>query len=123
MLKKFAAAALIAVAATTTVALPASAAVTSAAAPVTVQGFTLLKSTSGYGRTLRLWQNSGNGLVHGNLSGAQAGDQLSIGNCCYPYTTYETVTSNGQAELNTGEYNNYGPRVNATLANGAQLYL
>jgi hypothetical protein len=122
MLKKIAAAALIATAATTTVVLPASATATSASAPVTVQGFTLLKQTSGYGRTLRLWHNSANGLVHGNLSGARYGDRLSIGNCCYPYTTYETVTSNGQSELNTGEYGNYGPSVNGVFADGGELH-
>ncbi|MEU8636626.1 hypothetical protein AB0C38_31030 [Amycolatopsis sp. NPDC048633] len=123
MMKKLAAAAFIAFAVTTAVGAPASAAPSAAAAPVTIEGFTLLKQTSGYGRTLRLWQNTGNGLVHGNLSGAQYGDQLYIGNCCYPYVTYETVTSTGQYELNTQEYGNYGPRIGGVLANGGQLYL
>jgi hypothetical protein len=122
MLKKIAAAALIAAAATTTVVVPASAAATSASAPATVQGFTLLKERTGYGRALRLWQNSANGLVHANLSGARYGDRLSIGSCCYPYTTYETVTSNGQSELNTGEYGNYGPSVNGVFADGGELH-
>ncbi|WP_328445812.1 MULTISPECIES: hypothetical protein [unclassified Amycolatopsis] len=129
MMKKLAAVAFLAFAVTTAVATPASAAPAAStapaasAAPVTIEGFTLLKQTSGNGRTLRLWQNTGNGLVHGNLSGAQYGDQLYIGNCCYPYVTYETVTSYGQYELNTQEYANYGPRVGGVLADGGQLYL
>jgi hypothetical protein len=122
MLKKIAAAALIAAAATTTVVMPASAASTTTSAPVTVQGFTVLKEKSGYGRTLRLWLNSANNQVHANLSGARYGDKLSIGSCCYPYTTYETVTSNGQSELNTGEYGNYGPSVNGVFADGGELH-
>ncbi|MFI5583924.1 hypothetical protein ACIA5G_02735 [Amycolatopsis sp. NPDC051758] len=121
MLKKFAAATLIAAAAVTTVSVPASAAPVSAA-PVSVQGFTVLKEKSGYGRTLRLWLNSANNQVHANLSGARYGDKLSIGSCCYPYTTYETVTSNGQSELNTGEYGNYGPSVNGVFAGGGELH-
>ncbi|WP_326945897.1 MULTISPECIES: hypothetical protein [unclassified Amycolatopsis] len=129
MMKKLAAVAFLAFAVTTAVSAPASAAPAAStapvvsAAPVTVQGFTLLKQTSGNGRTLRLWQNTGNGLVHGSLSGAQYGDQLYIGNCCYPYVTYETVTSTGQYELNTQEYGNYGPRIGGVLADGGQLYL
>lgn len=117
MLKKIAAVALVAAAATVTVEVPAS------AAPASVQGFTVLKQTSGNGRTLRLWLNSANNQVHANLSGARYGDTLSIGSCCYPYTTYETVTSNGQSELNTGEYGNYGPNLNATLAGGGELHV
>ncbi|MGW5716465.1 hypothetical protein ACWEVP_09905 [Amycolatopsis sp. NPDC003865] len=116
MFKKFAAATLIAAAAVTTVSVPAS------AAPASVQGFTVLKERSGYGRTLRLWLNTSNNQVHANLSGARYGDKLSIGSCCYPYTTYETVTSNGQSELNTGEYGNYGPNVNGVFADGGELH-
>lgn len=122
MLKKIAAAALIAAAATTTVSVPVAAAAESVSAPVSVQGFSVLKERSGYGRTLRLWLNSGNGLVHASLSGARGGDKLSIGSCCYPYTTYETVTSSGQAELNTQEYGNYGPSVNGVFADGGELH-
>ncbi|WP_410638248.1 hypothetical protein [Amycolatopsis sp. lyj-346] len=122
MLKKIAAATLIAAAATTMVAVPASAAATTASAPVAVQGFTLLKERTGYGRALRLWLNTSNNQVHANLSGARYGDKLSIGSCCYPYTTYETVTSNGQSELNTGEYGNYGPSVNGVFASGGELH-
>jgi hypothetical protein len=114
MLKKMALAAVIACAATTVVSVPASAA---------VEGFTLQKEVSGHGRTLRMWKNNSNGLVHGNLSGAWAGDQLSIGSCCYPYTTYETVTSNGTPELNTQEYRDYGPNLNAALNGGGELHL
>ncbi|MGW3962124.1 hypothetical protein ACWED2_20040 [Amycolatopsis sp. NPDC005003] len=122
MLKKTAAAVLIAAAATTAVAMPASASTTAASAPVAVQGFTLLKERTGYGRALRLWLNTANNQVHANLSGARYGDKLSIGSCCYPYTTYETVTSNGQSELNTGEYGNYGPSVNGRFADGGELH-
>ncbi|MFJ7210579.1 hypothetical protein [Amycolatopsis sp. NPDC098790] len=121
MLKKFAVVLVAAAAATTAVSVPASAAAASAA-PVSVQGFTVLKQTSGYGRTLRLWLNTSNNQVHANLSGARYGDKLSIGSCCYPYTTYETVTSNGQSELNTGEYGNYGPSVNGVFASGGELH-
>ncbi|WP_410621663.1 hypothetical protein [Amycolatopsis sp. cmx-8-4] len=78
MMKKLAAAALIAFAVTTAASAPVSAAPAASAAPVTIQEFTLLKQTSGNGRTLRLWQNTGNGLVHGNLSGAQYGGQLYL---------------------------------------------
>ncbi|QKV76651.1 hypothetical protein [Amycolatopsis sp. Hca4] len=117
MFKKIAATALITAAAATALVAPAS-----AAAPVTVQGFTLLKERTGYGRALRLWLNTANNQVHANLSGARYGDRLSIGSCCYPYTTYETVTSNGQSELNTGEYGNYGPSVNGVFADGGELH-
>ncbi|MEU5257519.1 hypothetical protein [Amycolatopsis sp. NPDC021455] len=120
MFKKTAVAAMVACAATVAVSVPASAG--TGTAPVAVQGFTLLTERTGYGRALRLWQNSANGLVHANLSGARGGDKLSIGSCCYPYTTYETVTSTGQAELNTQEYRNYGPSVNGVFADGGELH-
>ena len=116
MLKKTVVAALVACTATVAVSVPAS------AGTVAAQGFTLITERTGYGRALRLWQNSANGLVHANLSGARGGDRLSIGSCCSPYTTYETVTSTGQAELNTQEYRNYGPSVNGVFADGGELH-
>ncbi|WP_370948228.1 hypothetical protein AB5J62_11705 [Amycolatopsis sp. cg5] len=120
MFKKITAAALIAFVSTTTLSVPASA--DTQAAPVTVQGFTVLKEKSGGGRTLRLWQNTATGKVHANASGARNGDRLSIGSCCAPYTTYETVVSTGNSELNTGEYNNFGPSVNLNFAGGGEIH-
>ncbi|MCP3804128.1 hypothetical protein NLX83_33135 [Allokutzneria sp. A3M-2-11 16] len=128
MFKKMAGAALMALVVASALSVPVQAApVSVASAPAETASarmatFTLLKEKSGSGRTLRLWKNNSNGLVHANLGGARYGDQLAIGNCCYPYTTYETVTSTGQSELNTGEYGNYGPRVNAKLAGGGEIY-
>ncbi|MFD8495527.1 hypothetical protein [Amycolatopsis sp. NPDC059657] len=120
MIKKIAAAALIAFVATTTMSVPASA--EAKGSPVAVQGFVVLKEKSGNGRTLRLWKNTSNGMVHANASGARYGDKLSIGSCCYPYTTYETVTSTGNSELNTGEYTNSGPSVNLNFAGGGEIH-
>lgn len=120
MFKKITAAALIAFAATTTMSVPASA--TTQKSPVAVQGFNVIKEKSAGGRTLRLWQNTANGKVHANASGARKGDSLSIGSCCAPYTTYETVVSTGNSELNTGEYNNYGPSVNLNFAGGGEIH-
>ncbi len=47
--------------------------VTSAVAvPAQAEGFTRVKGISGHGRTLTLWKNNSNGMVHAHLRGTRA---------------------------------------------------
>ncbi len=92
------------------------------AVPAYADSFTYVKGTSGHGRTLTLWKNNKNGLVHANLRGALYGDKLTIGSCCPPLVNYQEVVSTGQSELNTREYNNWDPTINGILINGKTIH-